>query len=377
LKAWLFQDHRQKQKLGEKCPWYVGFYEPDGKKKRKRIGSKSLAEKFARKIEGQLAAGVYQATNRKTWADFRAAYEEKIVPQLAMSTQRIIRETLDKFEELSKPTRVSAIKTETIDAYSADRMLQPGAKPGATLSPSTCNRELRHLKAALRIAHEWGYLPVVPKFHRVREQQRVGRVMTPEHFTAIYSVCDSATIPATNNYPAADWWRALLCVAMTTGWRIGEILSLRRDDVNFKTGAVTIRAENCKGNRDDLDHLPKAALDHMKGLAGFGSLVFEWPAGRCTLWAEFRRIQAAAGIKLPCPDASKHECTAACGTYGFHALRRAYATLNVTRLDGPTLQRKMRHKAFSTTLGYISLANRMQEAAADVYVPDVLRKATS
>ena len=24
MKAWLFQDHRQKQKLGDKCPWSVG-----------------------------------------------------------------------------------------------------------------------------------------------------------------------------------------------------------------------------------------------------------------------------------------------------------------------------------------------------------------
>ncbi|HEY1598812.1 MAG TPA: hypothetical protein VGG64_04375 [Pirellulales bacterium] len=52
--------------------------------------------------------------------------------------------------------------------------------------------------------------------------------------------------------------------------------------------------------------------------------------------------------------------------------RRAHATLNVTRLDAPTLQRKMRHKALSTTLGYISLANQMQESAADVFVPEVL-----
>ena len=42
MKAWLFQDTRQKQKHCEKAPWYVGFYDPDGKKVRKRIGSKSF-----------------------------------------------------------------------------------------------------------------------------------------------------------------------------------------------------------------------------------------------------------------------------------------------------------------------------------------------
>ena len=60
MKAWLFQDHRQKEKLGDDCPWSVGYYGPDGKKKGKRIGSKSAAEKFQRRIEGQLAAGVYE-----------------------------------------------------------------------------------------------------------------------------------------------------------------------------------------------------------------------------------------------------------------------------------------------------------------------------
>jgi integrase len=199
--------------------------------------------------------------------------------------------------------------------------------------------------------------------------------MTAEHFAAIYGKCDVAQAPVSANY--SDWSHALLCVAMTTGWRIGEIISLRREDVNFKSGAVTIRAETCKGKRDDIDHLPKAALDHLRGLPGFGAFIFEWPHGRERLWLEFRRIQAAAGIKLHCPDSDKHKCTRTCHMYAFHSLRRAYATLNVARLDAPTLQRKMRHKAFSTTLGYIGLANRMQDAAADVFVPEVLRKASS
>jgi hypothetical protein len=41
MKAWLFQDTRQKQKLGAKCPWSVGWFDAEGKKKSKRIGSKS------------------------------------------------------------------------------------------------------------------------------------------------------------------------------------------------------------------------------------------------------------------------------------------------------------------------------------------------
>ena len=50
MKAWLFQDSRQKQKLGDNCPWSVGWFE-DGRKRGRKIGCRSMAEKSARKIE--------------------------------------------------------------------------------------------------------------------------------------------------------------------------------------------------------------------------------------------------------------------------------------------------------------------------------------
>lgn len=204
-----------------------------------------------------------------------------------------------------------------------------------------------------------------------------------------------ASIPWSANKRHERDRRAMECEALPTDsfargsqsamGRLGDYhkLANRRDSgvaschVNFKTGAVTIRAATSKGRRDEIDKLPQTAIDHLKGLPGFGALIFEWPEGRKKLWEEFRRIQTAAGIELPCPDEDKHKCTTACHRYGFHALRRAYATLNVNRLDAPTLQRKMSHKAFATTLGYINLANRMQESAAEVFVPDVLKAKVS
>ncbi len=72
---------------------------------------------------------------------------------------------------------------------------------------------------------------------------------------------------------------------------------------------------------------------------------------------EFQRIQEAAVdengkrlVYLPCPDASKHKCTGACHCYSFHSLRRGYATLNADSMPPPVLQKKMRHRSFTTTL---------------------------
>jgi hypothetical protein len=53
-------------------------------------------------------------------------------------------------------------------------------------------------------------------------------------------------------------------------------------------------------------------------------------------------------------------------------------TLNVTWLTAPAaIATQDASQAYSTTLQYISLTNRMQEAAADVFVPDILRRAKS
>ena len=120
-KVWKFQDHRAKQKLGAKAPWSIGWLDPDGRRRSKQIGSKSRAEKARRALEGELAAGLYVRVEEKSWRDFRAEYEAKILPRLAPSTANVIRTALDHFQRLCRVRKVSAIKTATIDAYISKR----------------------------------------------------------------------------------------------------------------------------------------------------------------------------------------------------------------------------------------------------------------
>ena len=102
-------------------------------------------------------------------------------------------------------------------------------------------------------------------------------------------------------------------------------------------------------------------------------MVFPWNHNRRTLYTAFARVQEAAGVHLPCGRPHKH--TRYCHVYGFHDLRRAFATMNADKLTPDALQALMRHKSYQTTQKYINMARQMDAAVARLHVPEVLRKA--
>jgi integrase len=373
-KAWIYQDDKQVKKRGEeKASWYVGWLAPDGARKCKSCGpgeeGKRNAEKLRKKREAELIEGTYDSAAKRTWADFRKDYEKRIAEGLDPRTRLLTFQALDNFERLVKPVKMCGIKTQTIDDFIRKRRAERGKKKGSTVSPATVNKDLRHIRAVLTIAVEWGDLKERPRFRMVKEPKKLVTFVTGDHFAAIYGACDEAKLPRRLPYPASDWWRGLLAMAYMTGWRISELLAFRREDLDLEEGTAITLAEDNKGDRDDKVKLHPFVIDHLKKLASFEPTVFPWPHDRRTLDDEFDRIQKAAGIDLTCRR--KHEHTEACRYYGFHDLRRAFATQNAPRLTADALQKLMRHKSYTTTQRYISMSTQLDEAVDRLFVPDV------
>lgn len=373
--AWLFQDTRQKKRLGEKnAPWYVGYKDHEGKGKKQKIGTKTHAKAFKAKIESEASRRTYDDTIDVTWSDFSQEYQSKILASRRPNTQTVYRVAMSHLERLVKPKGVAQITTSVIDDYISKRSRERGEKPGSKVSPATINNELRVFRAMLRKAKQWKYVRELPEFSMVKELSKAKRWVTEDDFALIYQACEVARKPFGLPYPASRWWEAFITFGFLTGWRKGEILSLLWEDIDLDNGRVMTRGEDNKGGRDEWTPLHPLVIEHVSALKSFSREVFSWPHGDRLIWDQFHAIQKHAGISLPC--SAKHEHSESCHFYGFHDLRRAFATVTAKKIDAKVLQSLMRHKSYSTTLRYIDMRPGLQDVTESFTVPKTQRRAT-
>jgi hypothetical protein len=191
-----------------KAPWVVFWNAPDGKRKEKSCGPGKdgwrLAQKERQRIHGELITGTYESRSGSAWEEFRSEFDRLILDLMEPATAKVTCQSLEKFERIVKPHKLSALDRNCVACYVAKRKTEPGKKPDSLVSACTINKELRHLKVVLRKAHKWGYLPVVPDFEFVREIGKVPRYVTPEHFTAMYAACDHAQRQRVGHYSAVQ-----------------------------------------------------------------------------------------------------------------------------------------------------------------------------
>ena len=281
--------------------WYVRYFEPTPRGKWqvkwKSSGSKRKAdaEKLRREIERDLDAGKrYDAD--MPWGRFVDDFLEKYAQarNLSAVTHDVYARSLRRFTSLAKPKRLGDVTIGMMEDYASARLALGAA-------PSTVNKHLRALRAALNWACRRDYINRVPSFAGVFVREPVGQPVTiPEtDFVAMVRALPVASLERCS----VGWWKVFLYLTYYLGFRTGEILGLTWSRVRFDTLEVVVSAGTSKSKRDRVIPMPEVVAHILKEWSSAQptiSLVGEvlpWSLGtERQLYPDWHAIQDAAGI---------------------------------------------------------------------------------
>ncbi|MFN0197549.1 MAG: tyrosine-type recombinase/integrase [Planctomycetaceae bacterium] len=282
--------------------WYLRWWElsADGrnwKEKWKSTGKtvKKEAEQLRRILERELDDGP-QSHSDLTWGDFADEFIEKHVSRKPRTTQVSYQQCLNAFTEIGRPKFLATVSHALLEDFATKRL-----KLGA--AAATVNRDLRHVRAALRWAKRRGMVSDVPEFKGVfiREDRKKPTVIPEEHFQAMIRALKD---PKTNlSRRPADWWRIFLYVAYYLGLRRGEIFGLQWDHVFLETNEVRIVAPSSKARKERVLPLAPEIGQMLRVWKESNpstfrhSEVLSWPFDNYrSLYDDWHAIQTAAGI---------------------------------------------------------------------------------
>ena len=219
-----------------KVTYKVRIRKPNSPTVTKTFSSKNLAEKWARRAELDIEEGIY----------FEKLESAKHT--VSNLVNRYIEGELTKLSENDRPNRFTQLnwwKQEigdlTLNKVSPSVLVECRNKlkveknnNGLVRSSSTVNRYIAALSAAFGVARsEWQWVKENP-FARVRREKEPGgrtRFLSRDERTALLSACkDSAS---KNLY-------LVTLLALSTGMRQAEILTLKWDHVSFERNTITL-----------------------------------------------------------------------------------------------------------------------------------------
>jgi len=186
----------------------------------KRIAERVLSLRMTQVLENRYFPPNRQL-GRMPFKDFAQMYLEREGALLkSIRTER--NRVLAWAREFGSRPLGQITRTE-IEAWRREKM--------ARCRPATINRDLSRLRHMLNLAVEWELLEESPmkgmKF--LRENNARTRYLSLEECQRLIASCIAPHI------------RALVTVALHSGMRLGEILNLRRHDLDFASGFILVR----------------------------------------------------------------------------------------------------------------------------------------
>lgn len=310
----------------------------DGRRTKRIIGGKRDAEGALSALRTDAFRGQYGVPREKADALFEDHAKEFLELYCKQNKRSWVsdRTSLSHLKEFFKGKHLGKITALDVESYKAkrkaDQVVQPARRKKKSLkeprlvSPSTINRELACLKTLFNKAVEWEKLDVNPaaKIKKFREPNAMERILT---------IAESKRLLD----ESSDELRPVLIVALNTGMRKNEILSLRWKDVDFVKGFIHV-ADSKSGRSRDIP-MNAVVFDLLRQFPPRIKFVFENSLGTC-----IRDVKTA--FHGGCRRAEIHGVR-------FHDLRHTAASRMVERgIDLVTVSKILGHSSIQMTMRY-------------------------
>ena len=228
------------------------------------------------------------------------------------------------------------ITPELVEGYKANRK--------GHVSTTTVNREVTLLKSIMVKALEWKRISINPiggkAVKKFREENNVMRILTPDEARNLLAY-------------AYGWLKAFIIIALCTGMRRNEILSLTREDIDFAANEIRVRAEISKSKRMRLIPMNEEVKRVLRSIIkGNRFIFFNEATGRHLqdVKTAFRTAKKKAGIK---------------GNLRVHDLRHTAASWMIEDgIDLVTVKEILGHASVQTTMIYCHPRKEIKHRAA-------------
>lgn len=318
--------------------WHIDYRLPNGSRRREKVGpTKKLAEIVLKKRKVAMAEGKFldiKKSQRALFDDFAQEYYELHCKQNNKSWFRTDRHNLKVLKDFFGGLSLAEITPHLIEQFRQKRLLE--------VSPSTVNRNLACLSCLFNKAKLWGKFeednPVaqVKKF-KVRNARM--RFLEQREVQMLINACNG-------------YLKAIVIIAVNTGMRRGEILSLKWNDLDLIRGVIFLTNTKSGEKREvPMNEQVQQVFRIMPRTAS--EYVFTKKDG--TAIGDIKKSFSTALIR--------------CGINGFrfHDLRHTAASqLVMAGVDLNTVRELLGHKSIEMTMRYAHLSPNHKRQAVDV-----------
>ena len=316
--------------------WFID-YRVNGSRRQEKIGtSKELAKKVLDKRRTAIAEGKFLDIKREKKHLFAEA-AERFLTYSKTNKRSYSRDLLTVNKHLLPAFGTRLLRdicSWDVEKFKAQRKLE--------VKTTSVNRELTCLKTIFNKAILWGMVAHNPVkgIKLFKERQRDRFLMTDE----IRLLLDS--------YP--NHYRPIVVTALHTGMRLGEILSLSWDDVDFRAKQILVRdSKNGESRRIEMNDALTTELRRLKD-ASTGTPVFVGLTGARLQTNAISRVHRYVCRKAGIKD------------FRFHDLRHTFAShLVMNGVDLTTVSKLLGHKTLTMTLRYSHLSQAHKQKAVD------------